>query len=121
MQIAFVYAGDLWVVGREGGVAQRLTTGAGVETRPYFSPDGNEIAFTGEYDGNIDIYVVPASGGVPRQLTWHPAPDQTVGWLAPSQSGNIVRLGVLYPRPEAPACFIILSKVTMFSINWRSG
>ncbi len=79
-QIVFVYAGDLWVVGREGGTAQRLTTGAGVETRPYFSPDGKEIAFTGEYDGNVDLYRVPVAGGVPQRLTWHPAADQTAGW-----------------------------------------
>ena len=79
-QIAFVYAGDLWIVSRQGGEAQRLTAGAGIETRPYFSPDGKEIAFTGEYDGNVDIYVIPATGGVPRRLTWHPSPDQTMGW-----------------------------------------
>lgn len=79
-QIAFVYAGDLWIVGREGGTARRVTAGAGIETRPYFSPDGQEIAFTGEYDGNTDVYVVPTSGGVPRRLTWHPSPDQTMGW-----------------------------------------
>jgi tricorn protease len=85
-QIAFVYAGDLWLVGRDGGVAQRLTTGAGVETRPYFSPDGTEIAFTGEYDGNVDVFVVPSSGGVPRRLTWHPAPDQTMGWTPDGKS-----------------------------------
>jgi tricorn protease len=79
-QIAFVYAGDLWIVGREGGAAQRLTAGADIETRPYFAPDGKSIAFTGEYDGNVDVYVVPAEGGVPRRLTWHPSPDQTMGW-----------------------------------------
>ena len=56
-QIAFVYASDLWIVNRSGGEAQRLTTGAGIETRPYFSPDGKEIAFTGEYDGNVDVYI----------------------------------------------------------------
>jgi dipeptidyl aminopeptidase/acylaminoacyl peptidase len=79
-EIAFVYAGDLWIVGREGGAARRLTSGAGIETNPHFSPDGTEIAFTGEYDGNVDVYVVAAAGGVPRRLTWHPAPDQTAGW-----------------------------------------
>ena len=51
-QIVFTYAGDLWIVGRDGGEARRLTTGAGVETDPIFSPDGTKIAFTGEYDGN---------------------------------------------------------------------
>ena len=57
--IAFVYAGDLWTVPREGGDAQRLTSGAGRETNPIFSPDGSTIAFTGEYDGNVDVYTVP--------------------------------------------------------------
>jgi tricorn protease len=79
-QIAFVYAGDLWTVPREGGDARHLTTGAGNETNPVFSPDGSTIAFTGEYDGNIDVYTVPAAGGVPKRLTWHPAPDWVLGW-----------------------------------------
>jgi tricorn protease len=85
-EIAFVYAGDLWIVSRDGGVAQRLTAGAGVETRPYFSPDGTQIAFTGEYDGNVDVFVVPTTGGVPRRLTWHPAPDSTMGWTPDGRS-----------------------------------
>ena len=79
-EIAFAYGGDLWIVEREGGAARRLTAGAGIESRPYFSPDGREIAFTGEYDGNVDVYVVPASGGVPQRLTWHPAADEVTGW-----------------------------------------
>lgn len=78
--IVFAFAGDLWIVGRDGGEARRLTTGAGLETRPCFSPDGQVIAFTGEYDGNVDVYVVPAAGGVPRRLTYHPGPDVVVGW-----------------------------------------
>ena len=79
-QIAFVYAGDLWSVPREGGVAQRLTAGNGAASRPVFSPDGSEIAFTGDYDGNADVYVIPASGGTPRRLTHHPAADLVVAW-----------------------------------------
>src|SRR4029078_6285502 len=66
--IAFVYAGDLWTVPREGGSAQRLTSGAGVETNPVFSPDGSTIAFTGEDDGNTDVHTEPAGGGVPYGL-----------------------------------------------------
>src|SRR5271169_937511 len=85
-EIAFVYAGDLWIVGRDGGVAKRLTAGAGVETMPHFSPDGKEIAFTGEYDGNVDVYVVPSSGGVPQRLTWHPSRDETAGWTPDGKS-----------------------------------
>src|SRR5438094_7592622 len=78
-QIAFAYAGDIWVVGREGGQATRLTTG-GQESGPIFSPDGALIAFTGQYDGNVDVFVIPAAGGEPRRLTYHPAPDVAVAW-----------------------------------------
>src|SRR5713226_3385546 len=70
--VAFGFAGDLWIVPREGGEAKRLTNGVGLETDPIFSPDGTQIAFTGEYDGNPDVYVVPAAGGEPRRLTYHP-------------------------------------------------
>src|SRR5437588_12323105 len=73
-QVAFVYGGDLWIVSREGGEARRLTAGAGVETDPHFSPDGTQLAFTREYDGHDDVYVLPASGGVRRRRTSHPAP-----------------------------------------------
>jgi len=78
--IVFSYAGDLWIVAREGGEAKQLTAGAGVETDPHFSPDGALVAFTGEYDGNVDVFVVAATGGVPRRLTWHPVADAVVGW-----------------------------------------
>src|SRR5713101_7529886 len=70
-QIAFSYGGYLWSVPREGGEARHLTTG-GHEGLPVFSPEGNWIAFTGEYDGNFDVFVIPAEGGEPRRLTWHP-------------------------------------------------
>ena len=73
--IVFVYAGDLWSVDRNGGVASRLTVGVGVETAPAFSPDGSTIAFTGEYDGNVDVFTMPASGGVPHRVTYHPGAD----------------------------------------------
>src|SRR5579884_965608 len=63
-QIVFSYGGDLWIVGRDGGDARRLTAGVGNETDPQFSPDGTMVAFTGEYDGNKDVYVVPAAGGI---------------------------------------------------------
>lgn len=79
-QIVFNYGGDLWIVGRDGGDARRLTSDVGEETDPAFSPDGTMIAFTGEYDGNKDVYVVPTTGGVPKRLTYHPADDEVVGW-----------------------------------------
>ena len=78
--IVFVFAGDLWSVPRSGGNAVRLTSGEGNETNPAFSPDGTQIAFTGEYDGNVDVFVMPALGGVPKRLTWHPSADSVMGW-----------------------------------------
>jgi tricorn protease len=78
--LVFSYAGDLWLVGRDGGDARPLTVAPGAETGPYFSPDGSLIAFTGEYEGNPDVYVVAATGGVPRRLTWHPGRDEVTGW-----------------------------------------
>src|SRR3954452_23903247 len=65
-QIVFTYAGDLWSVSRQGGVATRLTGGTGSESGAAFSPDGNTIAFSGEYDGNTDVFTVPVTGGVPK-------------------------------------------------------
>ena len=78
--IVFAYAGDLWLVGRDGGAAARLTAGVGLESLPSFSPDGALVAFSGQYDGNTDVYVVPAAGGIPRRLTYHPDLDEVVGW-----------------------------------------
>jgi len=78
-EIVFVYGGYLWSVPRGGGEARQLTTG-GHESSPYFSPDGKWIAFTGQYDGNEDVYVMPGEGGEPRRLTWHPANDGALGW-----------------------------------------
>ncbi len=77
--IVFSYGGYLWTVPRSGGEARQLTTG-GHETSPFFSPDGKWIAFMGEYDGNADVYVMPAEGGEPRRLTWHPGFDRPWGW-----------------------------------------
>ncbi len=85
-EIAFSYAGDLWVVARNGGDARRLTTGVGIETSPYFSPDGTQVAFTADYDGNTDVFVVPAAGGVPKRLTFHPSADEVTGWTPDGQN-----------------------------------
>ena len=79
-QIVFSYAGNLWIVGREGGEARRLTAGLGGESEAAFSPDGSWIAFTGKYNGNADVYVIPAAGGEPRRLTFHPDDDRVIGW-----------------------------------------
>ncbi|HUI43731.1 MAG TPA: protease, partial [Terriglobia bacterium] len=79
-QIAFAYGGDIWIVSREGGEAQRLVTGTGLLSGPIFSPDGAWLAYTGNYDGNVDVYIAPAAGGQPRRLTYHPGADVAVGW-----------------------------------------
>src|SRR6476659_7643423 len=64
-QIAFVYAGDIWLVPKDGGAAVRLTSSPGEESFPRFSPDGTKIAYSASYDGNVDVYVTPATGGEP--------------------------------------------------------
>src|SRR5262245_44870927 len=69
-QIVFSYGGDLYTVASEGGVARRLTSHEGFEMFPRLSPDGKWIAFTGQYDGNTEVYVMPAQGGEPKRLTW---------------------------------------------------
>jgi tricorn protease len=69
-QLVFAYAGDLYSVGTEGGVARRLTNHEGFNMFPRFSPDGNFIAFTGQYDGNTEVYLIPSRGGVPKRLTY---------------------------------------------------
>jgi tricorn protease len=71
-QIVFSYAGDLWLVSTSGGIARRITTHPGLELFPKFSPDGKWIAFTGQYDGNFNVYLIPAEGGEPKQLTYAP-------------------------------------------------
>ena len=78
--IAFEYGGDLWVVGRTGGQARRLTATPDAETEPHFSPDGSLIAFSRIAGGNTDVYVVPTAGGDPKRLTWHPGLDRVRGW-----------------------------------------
>ncbi len=94
-KVVFCYAGDLWLAPSTGGTATRLTAHEGLELFPKFSPDGRWIAFTGQYDGDEQVYVIPASGGVPRQLTWYPArgplparwgyDNQVYGWTKDSK------------------------------------
>ncbi|HEX2969719.1 MAG TPA: PDZ domain-containing protein [Bacteroidales bacterium] len=77
--IAFVYAGDIWTVNSNGGEARHITTHEGLELFPKISPDGKWIAFSGEYSGTRQIFVIPSNGGVPRQLTWY----NSVGVMPP--------------------------------------
>jgi len=107
-QIAFVHANDIWVVGREGGQARRLTSFPGAETAPAFSPDGRWIAFSGQYGGNVDVYVVPSEGGQPHRLTWHPGADVVQGWtpdgriiFESGRAGVPTRVWQFYTTPRA--------------------
>ncbi len=79
-QIVFTYGNDIWVMSKSGGNAERLSSPAGVETFPRFSPDGKAIAFSGNYDGNTDAYTIPSNGGIPVRLTQHGFPDRVVDW-----------------------------------------
>ncbi|MBS0394780.1 MAG: PD40 domain-containing protein, partial [Proteobacteria bacterium] len=78
--LAFVHGGDLWIQPRTGGVPPRRLTTQGSVSAPHFSPDGQLLAYSATYDGNTDVYVVPAAGGEPRRLTYHPGPDVALGW-----------------------------------------
>jgi len=77
--VAFVYAGDIWTVDSNGGEARRLTSHSGLELFPKISPDGKWIAFSGEYSGSRQIFVIPSNGGTPRQLTFY----NSVGVMPP--------------------------------------
>src|SRR3954470_18897272 len=79
-QLAFVYAGDIWVAPKAGGNAVRLTSSPGEESFPRFSPDGQKLAYSASYDGNVDVFVVSAAGGEPVRLTHHPMADRVIGW-----------------------------------------
>lgn len=85
-QITFAFGDDIWVVPKQGGVAQRLTSPAGPEMYPRFSPDGKQIAFSANYNGNYDVYVMPTAGGVPTRLTYHGMPDIVQGWTPDGKS-----------------------------------
>jgi tricorn protease len=96
-KIAFMYAGDLWLASSAGGTARRITSHPGRELFPKFSPDGKWLAFTGQYDGNFNVYVMPSDGGQPKQLTFYqgsaqPLSDrmgilnEVVGWTPDGKS-----------------------------------
>ena len=95
-KVVFCYAGDIWLAGAGGGTAWRLTAHPGQELFPKFSPDGKTVAFTGQYDGDEQVYVVPVTGGSPTQLTFYPAvgplpprwgyDNQVYGWATDGNS-----------------------------------
>ncbi len=78
--VVYSYGADLWMTSDQGGIANRLTIHDGTEVNPKFSPDGSLIAFSGEYDGNLDVYVMNIYGGDITRVTFHPGADMVVGW-----------------------------------------
>ena len=106
-RVVFCHGGDLWVAPVSGGAATRLTAHQGLEVFPRFSPDGKWIAFTGQYDGDEQVYVLPAEGGSPRQLTFYPAigplpprwgyDNQVYGW---TRDGSLVLFRSAYEAKD---------------------
>lgn len=78
--ITFTYAGDIWIVAKEGGTAHKLSSPKGEEFYPKFSPDGSQIAYTANYNGNRDVFVIPTEGGLPKRITYHGFHDRTLDW-----------------------------------------
>jgi tricorn protease len=92
--VAFVYAGDLWSAKLDGSEVRRLTTSEGPVSNPAFSLDGSKLAFSAQYSGNTDVYVVGVDGGAPTRLTWHPGPDVAQGFTPDGRS-------VVFTSPRA--------------------
>jgi len=84
--ITFTYGGDVWIVAKEGGTAYKLTSAKGTELLARFSPDGKQIAFSGNYNGNVDVYVMPSMGGLPKRITYHGMPDRLIDWYPDGRS-----------------------------------
>ncbi len=80
--VAFVYANDIWLAPRDGGLASPLASPPGAEASPKFSPDGMQLAFVGNYDGNRELYTIPVSGGQPQRVTHHPDEEALCDWTA---------------------------------------
>lgn len=93
-RIVFSYANDLWIVPRTGGLAQPLASPPGQEQFPRFSPDGNTIAFIGNYEGNRDVYTVPVAGGVPTRVTYHPGVETLCDWTPDGKNLHFLSNGL---------------------------
>jgi len=103
--IVFLYANDLWLVSREGGMAEPLASPPGEEAFPRFSPDGKTIAFMGNYDGNLDLYTIPVTGGIPHRVTHHPTGEILTDW---TPDGKLIFFAYgMYVYPRAQEMFTV--------------
>ncbi|MDG2450361.1 MAG: PDZ domain-containing protein [Saprospiraceae bacterium] len=105
-EVVFVYANDLWKGNIESQITSRLTTNKGYETNPHFSNDGKWIAFSAEYNGNFDVFIIPSEGGEPTQLTWHPGGDFVQGW---TPEGEILFRSGRESKPTQTSKFYTIS------------
>ncbi|MCU0976365.1 MAG: PDZ domain-containing protein [Steroidobacteraceae bacterium] len=129
-RIAFVYAGDLWSVDRNGGDPRRLTSDPASESLPAFSPDGTLIAFSRDHgDGNLEVYVMHAGGGTARRLTWHPGEDRVTGWsadgrrisFASRREVGISRSHQLWEIPAEGGAPSKVMEAAYFAGRWNGG
>ncbi|MBR9915949.1 MAG: protease, partial [Algicola sp.] len=104
--VVFVYANDLWKASVNGGTAIRLTSDEGYESNPHFSKDGKWIAFTAQYDGNIDVFVIQSTGGEPKRLTYNPSADIVQGW---THDGHVLFRSNREGRPTQTNKFFTVS------------
>ena len=103
-KIIFTAEGDLWVAGINGGTAARLTTSQGTEAHAFISPDGQTIAFSGQYEGPAEVYTMPADGGVPKRITYNGTNATVIGW---TNDGKIIYSTTDYSTlPNVQLCLI---------------
>jgi tricorn protease len=111
-KVAFSYLGDIWTANENGSGIQRLTDNKARDIYPRFSPDGNWIAFSSNRDGNYDVFVIPTAGGKPKQLTFHTADDNVVGWSPDGRK-------VLFASTRAKGAFPTVA--TLFEVPVEGG
>jgi len=99
-RLVFVYAGDIWIADRDGTNARRLTSDPAQESHPHLSPDGTHVAFTAEYNGNSDVYLIPVNGGSAERLTYHPGADILRGFTSEGELLFMSGRGVNQRRGE---------------------
>ncbi len=124
-QIVFLYSENLWVVDKKGGMARQITTAPGTEFYGKFSNDGSTIAFSGNYDGNTDVYTIPANGGVPKRITYHPSTEFVKDWhpvngkimFASGRESPSYRFGQFYLVDKEGG---MPEKMPFFYIEWAS-
>src|SRR6476661_3951718 len=121
-KVVFTYGGDLWTSPTSGGTATRLTAHPGVETYAKFSPDGQWIAFTGQYDGDEQVYIIPSTGGEPKQLTFYPSRGPLAPrWGYDNQVNGWTKDGRIYFRSERDSWSLPIARLYTVSPNGGSA